>query len=57
MEQRQTYKPQEVAKQLGCGRDAVYTAIRLKRIKYIRLGRKILIARNELERILREGLE
>lgn len=57
MEAKLTHKPQEVAKQLGCGRDAIYAAIRQKRIRSIRLGRRILIAEQEVQRILREGLE
>lgn len=55
-EERLTLTPAEFITKLGAGRDSVYAALRAGKIKSIRLGRRILIPKGELERILVEGL-
>jgi excisionase family DNA binding protein len=45
----------EAAQMLGCHPDTVRRAINANRIRAVRIGRKILIQKAELERILKEG--
>jgi excisionase family DNA binding protein len=49
---RQTLTVEEAARTLGCGRNAAYQAVRRGEIPAIRLGRRILIPRVALERLL-----
>jgi excisionase family DNA binding protein len=53
--QRQTYTVFEAAKVLGIGRGAAYEAARTGTLPTIRVGRRILVPRANLERLL--GLE
>jgi excisionase family DNA binding protein len=47
------YSPQEAAMTLGLCLNTVYKLIKNKRLKSVKLDRKILIARTEIERFLR----
>jgi excisionase family DNA binding protein len=50
--ERQTYSVREAAKVLGLGRNAAYELVRVNKIRSLGLGKKILIPRREVERIL-----
>jgi len=54
-EDRLAFSRDEVAKQLGVSRDSVIRAIAKGKIKIIRFGRRILIPKDEVERILQRG--
>ena len=49
---RVAYSLNEVATQLGVSRDSVVRAISKGKIKVIRFGRRVLVPRAELERLL-----
>ena len=50
--QRQTYTIEETAKILGLGRSSAYAAAARGEIPTIRIGRKLLVSRKALERLL-----
>jgi excisionase family DNA binding protein len=50
------YRVRDVMKALSLGRTTVYEYIRTGKIKVVRLGKSIRIARDELERLKREGI-
>ncbi|MFN7936586.1 MAG: helix-turn-helix domain-containing protein [Bryobacteraceae bacterium] len=52
--ERLTLTPTEAGQLLGLGRNSTYDAIRRGQIRSIRLGRRILIPRSEITRILAE---
>ncbi len=52
---RQTYTVTEAAKQLGIGRNAAYEAARKGEIPVIRIGKRLLVPRLALERLLTNG--
>jgi excisionase family DNA binding protein len=49
---RQTYKVQEVGDILGIGRNTAYTAVKNGQIPAFRIGKRLLISRNTVERLL-----
>ncbi len=49
----ETETVEEVARRLGIGRDLAYRAVRAGDIPSIRIGRRILVPKAELERLLR----
>jgi len=49
------YSPDEARKLLKISRGLIYEAINTGRIPSIRIGRRILIPRSRLERLLNEG--
>ena len=51
------YSPDEARKLLKISRGLVYEAINTGRIPSIRIGRRILIPRSGLERLLNEGAD
>lgn len=51
---RKTYTVPEAAKQLGIGRSAAYEAARTGQIPTIRIGKRILVPRAALERLLED---
>jgi excisionase family DNA binding protein len=51
-EHRLAYSKEEAARQLGVSRDSVTRAIAKGKIKIIRFGRRVLIPKAELERLL-----
>jgi excisionase family DNA binding protein len=51
-EERRTYRVEEAAGVLGIGRSAAYAAVARGEIPHIRVGRKILVPRRALERLL-----
>jgi excisionase family DNA binding protein len=51
-EDRLAFSRDEVAQRLGVSRDSVIRAIAKGKIKIIRLGRRVLIPKTELERLL-----
>ena len=51
-EDRLAFSRDEVARQLGVSRDSVIRAIAKGKIKIIRFGRRVLIPRAELDRLL-----
>jgi excisionase family DNA binding protein len=50
---RQTYRLQEVAKILGVGRNQAYEAAKRGEIPSIKVGKRVLVPRAALERLLR----
>ena len=50
--ERLTLTVDETAKILGVGRGSLYKAIRAEEFPALRLGRRILVARSTLERVL-----
>ena len=50
---RQTYTVEEVAEILGIGRNSTYEAIRRGEIPAIRLGRRLVVSKAALKRLLR----
>lgn len=50
--ERQTFSVREAAKVLGLGRNTAYDLVKTKRIRSLGLGKKILIPRREIERLL-----
>lgn len=51
------YSPDEARKLLGISRGLIYEAISIGRIPSIRIGRRIIIPRSGLERLLNEGID
>ena len=51
-EERQTLTVDEAAEILGIGRNSAYDAIRRGEIPAVRLGRRLLVPRRALERLL-----
>ena len=51
-EQRRTLTVPETAAALGVSSDLVYDEIRAGRIRSVRIGRRILVPREELDRLL-----
>lgn len=49
------YSAKEAAALLGISGNSIYAHIRVGHIKAVRLGRKIIILGEEVDRILREG--
>ena len=54
-EVRQTLSVEEVAEVLGIGRNSAYEAIRRGEIPALRLGRRLVVPRQALERLLRNS--
>ena len=54
LDQRQTFTVPEVAKVLGIGRSAAYEAARTGQIPTIKIGKRILVPRVALERLLEQ---
>jgi len=54
-EERQTYKVIETAKILGIGRNLCYTRIKKGDIPVIKIGRRYVIPKKALEKLLSEG--
>ncbi|MGB9662267.1 MAG: helix-turn-helix domain-containing protein [Moorellaceae bacterium] len=52
VEKRLAFKPEEVALLLGVGRNAVYNAIKRGELKAARVGRRLVVPREEVERLL-----
>lgn len=50
--ERKTVTVEEAGKQLGIGRNAAYEAARRKEIPTIRIGRRVLVPRAALDRLL-----
>lgn len=50
--ERQTFSVREAAKVLGLGRNTTYDLVKDGKIRSLGLGRKVLIPRREVERIL-----
>lgn len=50
--ERQTYDVPTIAKIIGVGRNQAYEAIRSGEIKSIRIGKRIVVSRAELDRLL-----
>ena len=53
--ERQTYNVPEVAKIIGVGRNAVYEAAKRGDVRAIQIGKRIVIPRSEVERLLNMG--
>jgi excisionase family DNA binding protein len=49
---RQTYTVQEVGDILGIGRNSAYAAVKAGNIPSFRIGKRVLISRNTIERLL-----
>jgi excisionase family DNA binding protein len=49
---RQTYNIDEVARILGIGRNQAYEAVRAGQIPSIRIGKRLLVPRTALDRLL-----
>ncbi len=49
---RDTYTVDEVAERLGIGRNAAYDAIRRRELPALRIGRRIVVPRAALDRLL-----
>jgi excisionase family DNA binding protein len=47
----------DAARRLGIGRDSAYAAIRERRLRAIRVGRRVLVPVAELERFVETELE
>ena len=54
-EQKGTYSIPEAAKFLGIGRNAAYEAVRKGQIPTIRIGRRLLVPKAALQRMLEIG--
>jgi excisionase family DNA binding protein len=52
--ERQTLTVEEAARALGCGRNAAYQGVRRGEIPSIRIGKRLLVPRAALERLLAE---
>ncbi len=52
VEKRMAFKPEEVALLLGVGRNAVYNLIKRGELKAARIGRRLVVPREEVERLL-----
>lgn len=52
VEKRMAFKPEEVALLLGVGRNAIYGLIKRGELKAIRVGRRLVVPRQEVERLL-----
>lgn len=50
--ERQTVSVSEAAKILGIGRQTAYDLVALGKLPYVRLGKRILIPRKALDRLL-----
>ena len=50
--ERQTYSVEEAARILGVGRQSAYTAVRDGTLPAIRVGRRLVVPRAALERML-----
>jgi excisionase family DNA binding protein len=53
--ERQTVTVEEAAKALGIGRAAAYDAVKRGEIPAIRIGRRVVVPRSGLERLLQAG--
>lgn len=53
--ERQTYTVEETARMLGIGRNPCYEAIRRGEIPALRFGRRLVVPRAAVERLLNEG--
>ena len=53
--ERRTFTVREAAKVLGIGRDATYLAVQTGTIPSIRVGRRVVIPREAIQRILAQG--
>ncbi len=54
-DERQTYSVEQAARILGIGRNSAYEAIRRGEIPALRLGRRLVVPRQALERLLRNS--
>jgi excisionase family DNA binding protein len=50
--QRKTYTVEEAARVLGISRNSAYEAVRLGQVPHLKIGRRIIIPRAALERML-----
>ncbi len=50
--ERMTFTVEEAAKMLGIGRGLAYEAVRRGEIPTVRIGRRLLVSRSALERLL-----
>ena len=50
--QRKTYTVEEAARVLGISRNSAYEAVRLGQVSHLKIGRRIIIPRAALERML-----
>lgn len=55
MSERRTLTVAEVAETLGVSTDTVYSEIRTGRIPAVRFGRRLLVARETIDRLLQVG--
>ena len=56
-EPRLTYSVDEAARALGIGRSLTWRLIRSGRLPTVKIGRRTLIRRSEVERLLDEGVD
>jgi len=56
METPLTYSVDQVAAIFGVGRSTVYDLVRSSKLRGIRVGRRVLIPRSEVERFLRSNI-
>lgn len=54
--EKKAYTPQEFAQALGVHVNTVYNYIYGKKLRVVKIGRKWYIPKDELDRILREGM-
>lgn len=54
--ERKTLTVSEAARELGISRNSAYEAVRRGQIPSIRIGRRLLVPRSALERLLSAGL-
>lgn len=54
-ENKSCYSRDELARRLGVSRDSVIRAIQRGELKVFRFGRRVLIPKSELDRILKEA--
>lgn len=52
-EEQQAFSPAETGQILGVSRDTVLRRLKSKDLEYVKFGRRILIPKREIERILR----
>jgi excisionase family DNA binding protein len=54
-DERQTYTVDEAARIIGIGRNAAYEAIRRREIPVLKIGRRLVVPKVALERLLSAG--
>jgi excisionase family DNA binding protein len=55
LDDRLTYDLREAGRLLGLGRNAIYEAAKTKQVPTIRIGRRLLVPKAALERLLAGG--